>query len=110
MDATRILVCEDEQLIALDLKTRLERLGHVVVGMAASARQAIEIAEQLKPELALMDVHLEGSVPGTEVARVLSKEYGIPSIFVTAYSDSETLDEAKLAMPLGFLVTPIGDN
>lgn len=110
MNSVRILICEDEQLIALDFKNRLERFGHVVTGIAATGKAAIELAARTKPDLVLMDIHLQDDILGTEVAGILSREYGIPSIFLTAYADNDTLDDAKQAMPLGFLVKPVTDN
>lgn len=110
MEAINILVCEDERLFALELKERLEKMGHTVVGLAASGPEAVEIAKDKKPDLALMDVALEGSVLGTAVADSLVRNYDIPSIFVTAFADSETVSEAHRSHPLAYLVKPISDR
>lgn len=101
-----ILVCEDERLVAKDIERSLRVQGYSVVGIAASGRQAMEAAEQHRPNLALMDIRLKGPVDGVETARMLKEQYNIPSIFLTAYADDETLEQAKQAEPLGYLLKP----
>jgi CheY-like chemotaxis protein len=83
--AARILIVEDEQIIAADLRNKLQRLGHEVIGMAIAGEEAIGIADQLKPDLVLMDVQLEGEMNGTEAARRIQERTGAPVIFVTAF-------------------------
>jgi|GEM_PF-6196273 len=109
MEALKILVCEDEALFALELKERLERMGHSVVGTAVSGEEALTLAGQLKPDLVLMDVKLAGELSGTRLADVLQRTFHLPSIFLTAFSDAETVRQAHRAHPLGFLVKPIDD-
>lgn len=109
MEALKILVCEDEALFALELKERLERIGHSVVGTAVSGEEALTLAGQLKPDLVLMDVKLAGELSGTRLADVLQRTFHLPSIFLTAFSDAETVKQAHRAHPLGFLVKPIDD-
>ena len=81
----RILIVEDEQIIAADLRNKLQRLGHMVIGMAIAAEEAIGMADQLKPDLVLMDVQLEGEMTGTEAARRIQERTGAPIIFITAF-------------------------
>jgi AmiR/NasT family two-component response regulator len=110
MDPLKILVCEDERLFALELKERLERMGHRVVGTAGSGGEAVAMAKNLEPDLVLMDIKLSGGVPGTRVADVLQRSFNIPSIFLTAFADHETISQARRSHPLAYLVKPIDDQ
>ena len=69
----RILIVEDEQIIAADLRNKLQRLGHQVIGMAIGGEEAITMADQFQPDLVLMDVQLEGAMSGTEAARTIQE-------------------------------------
>jgi CheY-like chemotaxis protein len=81
----RILIVEDEQIIAADLRNKLQQLGHEVIGMAIAGDEAIDMADELRPDLVLMDVQLEGEMTGTEAARTIQHRTGAPIIFVTAF-------------------------
>src|ERR1051326_5669982 len=83
--AARILIVEDEQIIAADLRNHVKRLGHDVIGMAIAGEEAIEMADQLNPDLVLMDVRLEGTMSGTEAAREIQERTGAPIVFITAF-------------------------
>jgi len=89
----RILIVEDESIVQLDLQRRLQRMGHNVVGMASRGEDAIAKAVELKPDLVIMDVRLEGSMDGIEAARRIRAEQATPIVYVTAYAS--TLDEAS---------------
>ena len=106
MTPAKILIVEDEQITAADLEDTLVELGHEVAGSAATATDAIKLADKLRPDLALMDIRLKGDVDGIEAAVILRERYEIPSIFLTAHADDATLDRAKAAEPLGYLVKP----
>jgi CheY-like chemotaxis protein len=82
----RILIVEDDQIIAADLRLKVERLGHAVVGMASAGEEAIGLAGQLKPEIVLMDIQLEEAMSGTEAARIIQERTGAAIVFVTAFS------------------------
>jgi CheY-like chemotaxis protein len=81
----RILIVEDEQIIAADLQNKLRRMGHEVVGMTIAGPEAIGMAEDLRPDLVLMDIQLDGPMSGTEAARIIQERTGAPVIFITAY-------------------------
>ncbi len=83
--AIRILIVEDEQIIAADLASQLARMGHQVVGMASEGQEALDLADRLRPELVLMDVKLEGQMTGTEAARIIQDRTGAGIVFVTAF-------------------------
>jgi two-component system, cell cycle sensor histidine kinase and response regulator CckA len=86
MPVTKILIVEDEVLIAEDLRLILQRMGHQVVGTASSGTEAIEKANKLHPDLVLMDVRLQGVIDGVEAARRIRSTADIPIIYVTAYA------------------------
>jgi CheY-like chemotaxis protein len=103
----RILVVEDEFFIALDIQAQVEALGHDVIGIAVSAEQALALAERAKPDVALMDIRLNGSRDGIEAAIEIRDRYGVESIFVTANTDPDTLQRAKAMRPLAVLHKPL---
>src|SRR3569833_1366955 len=101
-----ILIVEDEGLIALDLKKRLEQVGYKVVAVADNGDDAILNAGKLKPDVILMDIRLRGPMDGVEIADEIRKRFYIPVIFVTAHADRETLDRARITEPFGYIVKP----
>ncbi|HVY92817.1 MAG TPA: response regulator, partial [Bryobacteraceae bacterium] len=101
-----ILIVEDEGLIALDLKKRLEQVGYKVVAVADNGEDAIRNAGNLKPDVILMDIRLRGPMDGVEIADEIRKRFYIPVIFVTAHADRETLDRARTTEPFGYIVKP----
>lgn len=104
--ASRILIVEDEPIVALDLQQELEQFGCEVVALTQSADEALVAAEEFKPDLALMDLHIVGSLDGIQTARLLREAYQIPSVFLTAYSDDATIARAVREMPYGYLTKP----
>ena len=102
----KILVVEDEPVVALDLQQEVEQLGLTVVGLAESADEALLVAEENRPDLALMDVRIVGSMDGVQTARLLREAYGIPVIFLTSYSDESTIRRAARELPYGYLTKP----
>lgn len=106
MMGARILVVEDQPIVAADLAAMVEELGCEVVGTAASAAEALRLAEQMQPELALMDIRLEGSPDGIETAKLLRKRLRLPVVYITAYTDAKTLERARQTEPLGYLPKP----
>ena len=102
-----ILVIEDEALVARDIQSRLRQLGHRVLGLAHSPRQALELAAETRPDLLLCDIHLKDDIDGIEVARQITEKLEIPVIFLTAYSDRDTVARAKSIAPYGYVLKPI---
>ena len=103
----RVLIVEDEAITAMDLESLLVRLGYQVVDVAHSAAAAVLAAGAYRPDLVLMDVHLAHDTDGVAAAVEIRNGFGIPSIFTTADSDTETRERAEAAQPLGYLVKPI---
>jgi CheY-like chemotaxis protein len=104
--AARILIVEDERLIAIDLQRRLTRLGYAVVALAASGVEAIQKALTLRPDVMLMDIRLQGPMDGVEAARQIRASVRVPVIFMTAYVDEETTQRLKAMSPWGYLHKP----
>lgn len=106
MSKVRILVVEDEGVVAEDIQVSLGDLGYEVTAMAKSGEEAIEKAGETRPDLVLMDVHLHGAMDGIEAAQCIHAELGIPIVYLTAFSDDEMLARAKVAEPFGYLIKP----
>jgi PAS domain S-box-containing protein len=102
----RILIVEDERIVALDLQERLRELSYDVPAVAASGVQAVEMVEQIQPDLILMDIRLQGEMDGIETADHIRDKYGLPVVYLTAYSDQSTLRRARISEPFGYLVKP----
>lgn len=107
---TKILIVEDEVLIALDLESRLIRMGYLICGRAATGRAALAMVERDRPDLVLMDINIEGGMDGIETADDIRLKFGIPVIFLTAYDDDHRLESAKLTQPFGYLMKPFHDK
>ena len=108
--AIKLLIVEDESIVALDIKHRAEALGYEVVGIAASGEEAIELAREKKPDIVLMDIILKSEMDGIEAAEIIKRDHDIPVVYLTAYSDKETLERAKLTEPFGYLIKPFEDR
>lgn len=106
MRKTRLMMVEDERIIALHLKQRLVEFDYDVCAQVASGEQALEKAEQLRPDLVLMDIHLEGKMDGIEAARAIHARFRIPVILLTAYAEEDTINRAKSSLAYGYLVKP----
>jgi PAS domain S-box-containing protein len=103
---TRILVVEDESIVALDLQDRLREIGYSVPALARSGESAIKKVAEIQPDLILMDINLDGEMDGIEAAERIRREFDIPVIFLTAFSDRATLERARFAGPYGYILKP----
>lgn len=102
----RLIVVEDEPIVARDLANKVTALGYAVLGVAGTPEAALELAQQTRPDIVLMDIRLGAERDGISVAQELRDCHEIPAIFVTAYADTETLDRAEKVKPLGYVVKP----
>jgi CheY-like chemotaxis protein len=105
-----ILVVEDEPVVAMDLQQSLERLGYDVPGTAASAEEALRLAEQKRLDLALIDIRIEGSLDGIATAEILRSRFGVPVIYLTAHADKKAVGRAKQTAPHAYLLKPVRTN
>jgi PAS domain S-box-containing protein len=103
---TEILIVEDEGLIALDLKTKLEQRGYIVSAIADNGPDALQAVERLRPALVMMDIRLRGAQDGIELADRIRRGWHVPVMFVTAHADRETLERARITEPFGYIVKP----
>ena len=110
MSKPKILIVEDESLIALDIEARLEKYGYEVCGKAPSGEQAILLVENKRPDLVLMDIMIKGNINGIQTAEEINKRTDSPIIYLTAYVDQATLEKAKLTNPFGYLSKPIQER
>jgi len=102
----RILIVEDEQITAEDLRDILTELGYTVTDVVSNGAAGIDCAEKNPPDMALMDVRIKGNMDGTETARILRERFNIPVVYLTAHADRATLERAKVAEPLGYITKP----
>jgi len=105
-----ILIVEDENIVALDMRMRLETMGYRVADVVDTGSLALERALALSPDLVLMDIKLKGGQDGVEAARVLRERAEVPIIFVTAFTDEKTLERAKRTSPYGYIVKPFHER
>lgn len=106
----KLLVVEDEGIVAADIAATLRRFGYDVVGISTSAEDCLLKAARLRPDLLLMDINLHGQMEGIDAAITVRERYQIPAIFLTAYADDTTISRAKLAEPVGYLIKPFKPN
>lgn len=102
----KILVVEDEGIVALDLGMTLQQMGYVVAGAATSGEEAIQLAVETRPDLVLMDIRLRGPMDGIEASREICQRLGVPIIFLTAFADENTMQRAESVKPAAFLRKP----
>jgi CheY-like chemotaxis protein/nitrogen-specific signal transduction histidine kinase len=107
---SRLLVVEDEPLVAMDLRQRLMGLGYDIVGVAPTGERAIALADRLHPDLVLMDVHLQGAMDGVTAAAEIRQHQDVPIVFVTARVDEATVARASHIHPSGYIVKPFEEQ
>jgi PAS domain S-box-containing protein len=105
--AARILIVEDEAILAEDLGISLENLGYAVIGEVSTGEQAIKLAQELRPDLILMDIKLQDDIDGIEAADRIRATLDIPVVYLTAYGEKDVLERAKRTEPYGYLGKPI---
>jgi len=106
----RVLVVEDQRLVAADLEDTLKRLAYDVVGNVASGEDAISTAIKVRPDLALMDIRLRGEMDGIQAATAIRERMDIPIVYLTAYADEETVRRAMVTGPFGYLLKPFNER
>lgn len=107
---TEVLIVEDEIVVASEIKLRLEAMGFQVIGIVNNGRDAIAAAKEHYPDVILMDITLKGKMSGLEATREISRETDIPVIFITAHTDTPTLDSARKASSHGIFTKPFSDD
>ena len=110
MIQAKILIVEDDRIVARDIQQQLARIGHVAVGITARGEDVATLVLENRPDLVLMDIRLEGKLDGIDVAHQIHERLGIPVIFLTAYADEETVRRARVTEPFGYLLKPFEDS
>ena len=110
MPAKRIMVVEDEPIVALDLEHTLQRLDYEVVSCVDTGEEAVRLTKELHPDLVLMDINLAGEMDGIEAADRIWTDYQTPVIYLTAYSTQEIIERATVTGPFGYLIKPFHAN
>ncbi len=110
MDKPKILIVEDEIIIAKELESKLRSTGYAIAGVVTSGEEAVEEALKKKPDIILMDISLQGLMTGIDAAEVIRKTQNIPVIYLTATSDEATIKKAEKGAPYGFIIKPYTDR
>ncbi|WP_286162099.1 PAS domain S-box protein [Burkholderia sp. WP9] len=110
MAPARILIVEDDRVVARDIAQQMSRAGHTVVGITARGEDALPLAAETEPDLILMDVRLEGKLDGIDTARLLRENMNLPVVFLTAYADEDTVRRATVTEPFGYVLKPFDDT
>ncbi|MCK4874519.1 MAG: response regulator, partial [Sulfurimonas sp.] len=106
MEQYRIIIVEDDEITALNLKLSLQKHGYQIVAVCDNAELAREKIDTYKPDIVIIDISLQESSDGIELAKTIRKHYGIPFIYLTSYSDDDIITQAKQTEPYGYIVKP----
>jgi CheY-like chemotaxis protein len=107
---SRVIVVEDERIVAIDIKNMLKSLGYNVLAIVSSGPEAIKKIEEAKPDLVLMDIKLNEDMDGVEAADKIRSLFKIPVVYLTAYADDDTLQRAKKTSPYGYILKPFEEK
>ena len=108
--SARIIIVEDEVIIAAEIQSILEAQGYKVIGKSRSGDKALDLFANGNPDLALLDITIKGSLNGIDLARIIREKYDFPYIFLTSHSDVQTLNQVKETLPYGYILKPFTDN
>ena len=109
MDKLQVMIVEDEAIVSMDLRYKLEALGYSVIAEIKSGKEAVEAVSQLRPDVVLMDIGLSGEMDGIDAAAHIRSQFDVPVVYVTAYVDEATLERAKTTEPSGYILKPFDD-
>lgn len=110
MSKMKVLVVEDEMLVAMDIQESLESLGYEVQNTVATGKAAIGEAEKNLPDVILMDIMLKGDMTGIEAANIIRRNHDVPIIYLTANADIATIEKAKISLPYGYIIKPFTEK
>lgn len=108
--ASKILIVEDEGIVAFNLQQRLQHMGYRITGLAESGAEGLALVSRERPDLVLMDIHLKGEMDGIELASALNRDFELPIVYLTAYSEDATLERARSTRPYGYLIKPFSER
>ena len=110
MQGRSILIVEDEQIVATELREILTNLGYRIAAATATGSESLARTEETQPDLILMDIRIKGEMDGIETAGKITDRWDIPVIYVTAHADKETLRRAKMTGPMGYVLKPFSER
>jgi len=110
MGKFKIVVVEDESIVAKDLQSSLKNMGYSVPAVVSTGEKAIEAVHKYRPNLILMDIMLKGEMSGIDAAKIIKERFDIPVVFLTAYADEDTLEKAKPSVPYGYIIKPFKEK
>ena len=110
MAKVQILIVEDDNIVVMELRDRLQSLGYAVSGVASYGEDALVKAAETRPDLVLMDIRLKGAVDGIEAAEEISARFDIPVVYLTALADESTLQRAKVTEHYGYISKPFDER
>ncbi len=110
MDNVKILIVEDEIIIAMEIQDRVEGLGYEILDMVSSGEEALSLLKKETPDIILMDIMLKGGMDGVDTATQIRKTLNVPIIYLTAYADHNTLQRAKITEPSGYILKPVNEK
>ena len=103
----KILIAEDDFLVSEMIEGELIKSGYEVIGKAIDGEQAVELTQNLIPDLVLMDIHLDGEKSGIETTKIIGEDYNLPVIYISGDSEKDTIEDAVLKNTYGFLTKPL---
>lgn len=106
MEKFKVLIVEDELIIAEDIKDILEQASYEVIGIAASGKEALQLLIAGRPDILLVDISIKGEMDGIQVANTIREQFQLPFIYITSYTNKSILERAKLTKPYGYIVKP----
>ena len=110
MNKIKVLVVEDEWIVSQEITEILESNNFEVIGQAADAKKALELVSSNPPDVALLDINIKGEIDGIELAKSLRSKFSLAIVFLTAYSDNQSVNRAKEVNPQSFLVKPFNEK
>jgi CheY-like chemotaxis protein len=110
MSNLKVLIVEDEALVATDIEESLESLGYIVQNAVATGKAAIEEVEKNLPDVILMDIMLKGDMTGIDAANIIRQKHNVPIIYLTANADISTIEKAKVSLPYGYIIKPFTER
>jgi len=109
MDKVQVLIVEDEAIVSMDLRYKLEAMGYSVCAEISSGEEAVDAASRLRPDVVLMDIRLSGEMDGIDAAGEIRRRFNIPVVYLTSYAGEDTLARAKRTEPSGYILKPFYD-
>jgi CheY-like chemotaxis protein len=110
VEKARILIVEDEELVALGIQSYLDETGRIESAIRTTGEDAIAAIPEFAPDLVLMDISLSEGMSGIEAAKAITDAFRVPIIYLTAYSDQKTIEDAKVAQPYGYIFKPFDER